>query len=119
VSDVFGRPLNLQSTQGHVNKTPLAPTGTDPSDQDEPFSGIRGPGEPSAPGVGSAFQQEMVGSSGGIRASQPQSRGGGDPTTAPTTWSGSPGGVPMPAAVPRPETPPETLGGEDAFANLR
>lgn len=115
MSDVFGRPLNLQSTQGHTNRSPLAPDNVGGAEQTDPFGGIRAPGEPSAPGVGAAFQQEMMGSAGGIRTSQAQSRPGGDPTTAPTVWHGSPGGNVMPPATPRPEMPLDPSGIGDPF----
>lgn len=108
-TDVFGRPLNLQSA--HANQHTLAPDPLNPSPQTMPFSGARQPNEPSAPGVGADFSgsvSESVGAQQRITGTQPQGRP--DPTTEPTMWHGNPGGYTLPAATPRTE---ESVGTPD------
>lgn len=92
-TDVFGRPLNDVPTTTPVNRHPLAPNPLAPGPQTEPFSGIRGPGDL---GTERASSSEFLGAVYGIQASRPT--GISDGPAAP--WPGSPGGRPLPSAVP-------------------
>ena len=92
-NDVFGRPMNDQPTSFPVNRRPLAPNPLAPEPQDEPFSGIRGPGDL---GTERASTPEFLGAQYGINVQRfPRQQ-----EDHSLDWAGSPGGHPVRPAVP-------------------
>ena len=92
-NDVFGRPLTPTSNNTPVNRQPLAPNPLDGGPQDEPFSGIRGPGDL---GTTRASTSEFLGATYGVNATRP-----GTQEDHSYDWpGGSPGGKVIGSAVP-------------------
>lgn len=93
-NDVFGRPMNEKITSFPTNVN-IAPNPLDAGPQDEPFSGIRGPGDL---GTSRASTSEFMGAQYAITAPRP----GIPEEDHSSDWSpNSPGGHTMPAATPR------------------
>jgi hypothetical protein len=92
-NDVFGRPLNPTSNNTPRNPAPLAPNPLEAGPQDEPFSGIRAPGDL---GTSRASTSEFLGATYGVNATRPGLQEDNSGNWAP----GRPGGHQIGVAVP-------------------